>query len=306
MHQYAMRLVQSDFKYTQENYSYEIQNSNDFQYKLATKVDDFYKKAFPTGKKGRFLLVKVKAAMVDNELQNLKFFVITAQVLILLFFLFISFILAKLSLKPVNDTISHLDRFLKDLIHDLNTPATSILLNTKLLEKSIDDKKSIKQLNRIKNSAKSISSLYENLEVLIDKNLKKESIDLYEILEEKKENYTLQYPHIKINLPQQKMEVFTNKKSIIRIIDNILSNSCKYANNNGPKIDIEFFKNQLIIKDNGKGIKYPKKVFERSYSEDENGHGIGMHIVYRLCNELGIDIDIDSQKDISTKVVLKF
>ena len=252
------------------------------------------------------MLVKVKAAMVDNELQNLKFFVITAQVLILLFFLFISFILAKLSLKPVNNTISHLDRFLKDLIHDLNTPATSILLNTKLLEKSIDDKKSIKQLNRIKNSAKSISSLYENLEVLIDKNLKKEPIDLYEILEEKKENYTLQYPHIKINLPQQKMEVFTNKKSIIRIIDNILSNSCKYASNNDPKIDIEFFKNQLIIKDNGKGIKYPKKVFERSYSEDENGHGIGMHIVYRLCNELGIDIDIDSQKDISTKVVLKF
>jgi len=305
MHQFGMNLKQSDFKYTQDGYSFEIEDNSLFAYKLATKDKEYYKKAFPMLKGKSYLLIKVESQIVDKELTKIQRFTIMVQIALIIFFLVISFLLARISLRPVNDTISHLDRFIKDLIHDLNTPATSILLNTKMLKKEMTNEKSQKKLNRIENSANAITSFYENLEILITKKLECETIDIYTLLEEEKANYNLQYPDINIKLQKQKMELFTNKKAMIRIINNILSNACKYSNENA-QIDITFKNKILIIKDNGKGMKYPKKIFERSYSENELGHGIGMHIVQRLCEELDIKIDIDSRQHVGTMVSLDF
>ena len=43
--------------------------------------------------------------------------------------------MAKSSLKPLKESIETLDKFAKDLIHDLNTPITAMKLNIKLLER---------------------------------------------------------------------------------------------------------------------------------------------------------------------------
>ncbi len=51
----------------------------------------------------------------------------------------------------------------------------------------------------------------------------------------------------------------------------------------------------LYIEDTGKGIKNPSKVFERFYKEQERGIGIGLHIVKKLCEELGIEITLQSE-----------
>jgi two-component system OmpR family sensor kinase len=209
-----------------------------------------------------------------------------------------------MSLKPIQENISHLDRFIKDLIHDLNTPVSSIILNLKLIKNS-DDEKLVKPINRIDQSVRQITSLYDNLEIIIKKTLKKQKVDLYEIFEQKQSEIKLLYPNIKFIIQNKPIIVNTNKASIIRILDNILSNSCKYSNID-PFIKIEFRSNTLMIQDNGKGMKYPQKIFERSYSENENGHGIGMHIVQRLCYELDIDIQIDSKEEIGTIIKLHF
>ena len=305
MHEYGMKLKQTKFKYKQDGYSYEITNASFFQYKLAFKDDKYYKKSFPMRKGKQFLFVKVDSNIVDDKLNEVKKFTIILQLSLILFFLLISFLLAKLSLKPMNDTISHLDRFIKDLIHDLNTPATAILLNTKMLKKELNEPKSLNKLERINKSANAITSLYENLEILLSSKLEKQRTDLYSILEDKKENVSLQYSNIIFDLEKKEMLVDTNEKAINRIIDNILSNSCKYSKDE-PFIEITFNQNILTIIDNGKGIKYPKNIFERSYSEQDQGHGIGMHIVQRLCNELDIDISIDSVENTGTIVKLKF
>jgi signal transduction histidine kinase len=175
-----------------------------------------------------------------------------------------------------------------------------------MLEKSLDDEKQLKKLKRIQSSADTISSLYENLEILIKKDLKKENIDLYPILEEKKENCNILYPYIKFDLVKSDMIVYTNQKAISRIIDNILSNGCKYSQGDSPFIKIWFENNKLYIKDNGKGMQYPQKIFERSYSENDNGHGIGMHIVHRLSSELDIKVDISSKEHIGTTIEILF
>ncbi len=301
MHQYLVTLQQSNFSYQKVGYSYKKVNNAIIKKQLPQKEGNFYIKAF-----SKKYIIQIDAKIVDIELSNIKLFTIILQIISITIFAFISFILTKKSLKPMTDTISHLDRFISDLIHDLNTPVTSILLNTKMLKDKVDTKE-LKKISRIENSAKTIASLYSNLEVLLNENsIIKEEINLTPIILDFIETYQVLYPNIKFTFTQKPIMVLSNKNAIVRIIDNILSNACKYSIDINPTINIDYEKQILIIQDNGKGIKYPKKIFERRYKEDDNGHGIGMHIIHRLCNELSHQIDVKSEENKGTIISLSF
>ncbi len=307
MLQYSQVLVKTNFKYSQEGFSYELKNNQKIVFDIPTKEGKYYTKIFPISKKEGFIKVSTLAKPIDKEIAKVKNFTISLQIILLIVFLTVSYLLAKLSIKPMKETIEHLDMFILDLIHDLNTPSTSILLNTNILIDKENDEKKNKRLQRIAKSAQNISSLYKNLELILTQKLPKESIDLSSLIEKKIEDFQLLYPEVKFNINiQEKTKIFSNEKVLNRIIDNILSNSCKYSNEFNPIVTIEYQNKNLIIKDNGKGVKYPKKIFERSYKESELGHGIGMHIVHRLCDNLDIEITIDSKENFGTDVVLIF
>ena len=301
MHQYLFKLQQSGFRYTQEGYTYKKTNNAIVKKQLPQKQNQYYIKTFSNK-----FTVKLESYIVDTKLKKLKYFTILLQAILLIIFAIISYVLARRSLKPMMDTISHLDRFTKDLIHDLNTPITSILLNTKMLKKDADEKV-LKKINRIENSAKNISSLYENIETLLDDNiLIKNEFDLSALISNTIEIYKLIYPNINFIFNEKSIQIYSNQNALKRIIDNIISNGCKYSLDTNPIINIEYKNNILSIKDNGKGIIYPQKVFERSYKENEHGHGIGMHIVHRLCDKLNIKIEIISEEYNGTEVKLQF
>jgi two-component system OmpR family sensor kinase len=300
MHQYILNLKQTNFEYTQDGYSFDMVDFTIVKRQLPIKKGNVYYKAFTHS-----LIVFVDAHIVDKELSELKRFTIILQISLTLFFAFISFILAKKSLQPMKEAFVHLDNFTTNLIHDLNTPITSILLNTTILKKTSDENSLIK-INRIENSAKNISSLYENLEILLKGNkLLKDKFNLSFIIKDILDTYSLIYPHIKLEFNDTNIMINSNKIALKRIIDNIISNSCKYSKNENAIIKIEFTNNTLIIKDNGKGIKYPNKIFQRNYKETTNGYGIGMHIVYRLCDQLSHKIDIQSKQNIGTIITIK-
>jgi signal transduction histidine kinase len=102
--------------------------------------------------------------------------------------------------------------------------------------------------------------------------------------------YMVEVPHVVIE---------TNRDAFSRIIDNLLSNAGKYNKKDG-KVTIRFLDEKLIIEDTGKGIINTKRVFERFYKEQERGIGIGLHIVQKLCEELDIDIELDSTVGVGT------
>ncbi len=56
----------------------------------------------------------------------------------------------------------------------------------------------------------------------------------------------------------------------------------------------------MAIKDTGKGIKHPEKVFTRFYKEQERGIGIGLHIVKKLCDEMKIPIRLESEVNVGS------
>ncbi len=206
------------------------------------------------------------------------------------------------ALSPLKNAFRLLDEFLKDIIHDLNTPISSILLNLQILKQ----KKSDEAIKRIEFSAKNISSLYGNLEMIIKNNdIDIKSIEIKQLIYEKINYYKYIYPHIDFIVDIQISQLKTSKDEFTRILDNLLSNACKYNKQNG-KIIIKIDKHKMTIEDNGIGIKNTNKVFDRYYKETDRGIGLGLDIVKKLTKKLGYTIKIQSKVDIGTKIEVTF
>ncbi|MBD3810231.1 MAG: HAMP domain-containing histidine kinase, partial [Sulfuricurvum sp.] len=90
-----------------------------------------------------------------------------------------------------------------------------------------------------------------------------------------------------------------------RLIDNLLSNAIKY-NRMGGEIVITLKSNTLCIEDNGIGIpdKMIDRVFERYTRADKSvgGFGIGLNIVAMIAKEYHLNITIESEEKIGTKI----
>jgi two-component system OmpR family sensor kinase len=205
------------------------------------------------------------------------------------------------SLKPLKEAYRLLEEFLKDIVHDLNTPVTSILLNTKLLRK----KHETKFIDRIELSAKTIFSLHGNLQnYLHNIPLQYEEVDVQDLVRQRVRYYTSLYPDLHFEETIEPLRLKTNKNALSRIVDNIINNACKYNVTKGT-VRVELKNNTLRIQDTGVGIKNPSKVFERFYKESSRGIGIGLHIVQKLSRELGIDISVHSTKN-GTLFIMEF
>ena len=113
-------------------------------------------------------------------------------------------------------------------------------------------------------------------------------------------------------------EVYTDSKWAIFIINQIIQNAIKYSKKEDKKIEISSQgKNDkviLYIKDNGIGIKKGEitRVFERGFT-GENGRiigqkstGIGLYLCKKLCDKLGLGIELNSEKDKGTEVRVIF
>jgi len=230
----------------------------------------------------------------DKKLKRLKQKIIFVQVLLLLLFAYISYLLAKNALRPLQDSIATLDKFAKDLIHDLNTPVTSIKLNMKLLEKN-DVLQNNNALIRLNKSVRTISELHESLTVLLqEETFQMQTINVCEVVEDVVQVQKQIYPNIVFETECVNLKAKLNSNAMRQILQNIISNACKYNSKDGH-IKIYVKERSLYIQDNGKGIKEPSRIFERSYS-GEGSSGIGLDIVKRLAQAMEIKIDVTSSE----------
>lgn len=113
-------------------------------------------------------------------------------------------------------------------------------------------------------------------------------------------------------------EVYTDSKWAVFIINQIIQNAIKYSKKENKKIEISSQEKNdkviLYIKDNGIGIKKGEitRVFERGFT-GENGRiigqkstGIGLYLCKKLCDRLGLGIELNSEKDKGTEVRIIF
>lgn len=202
-------------------------------------------------------------------------------------------------------------------IHEIKIPiATSKLIienNKNEITKSIDE-----ELDEIENYTEQAlfyaRSNTVNKDYVVTKSNLKEIVN-GAILKSKR---ALLSNKISIELNDLEKEVFTDSKWATFIINQIIQNSIKYSKKEDKKIQLYAISKRenvvLYIKDNGIGIKKGEitRVFEKGFT-GENGRtinkkstGIGLYLCKKLCDKLGLGIELNSEKDIGTEVRIIF
>jgi len=220
---------------------------------------------------------------------------------IFLQFLFLSFVAGVISLvfafytlSPLRNSLKLLEEFIKDIIHDLNTPITSILINLKMMDKKNEEVISIAQ------SAKTISMLHKNLDgYLKERQFELDRFDIEDVIDEQVKFFSSMYDYLRWKVDIKSFVIKSDKNAFSRIIYNLLSNACKYNITNGY-VSIKLDENTLSISNSSYGIKNPDKIFDRFYKESDRGVGIGLHIVKKLCQELGIEKELEINDNVIT------
>lgn len=213
----------------------------------------------------------------------------------------LSAIFSVYTLSPLRNALKMTEEFIKDILHDFNTPLSTLRLNLSMLKDEVGENKKI---SRIENTVQNILNLQSNLRsYLSNHDLQKDTFELQTFIEERVSLLEKNYKKVSFIVDIEQMTLHLNRDSFVRVVDNILSNAAKYNKVNG-EVKIVLEGNKLIISDTGKGIKNPKKIFERFYKEQERGIGIGLHIVKKLCDEMHIKISVESELDIGSRFIL--
>ena len=200
----------------------------------------------------------------------------------------ISVLFALYAIRPLKKALALNEEFVKDILHDFNTPLAALNINYKILQKKYGDDEA---LQRSHNAIKEILALQTNLHFFLNQSkLSSDTLPLKALLEERTTYFQTLFPSLTFQVNVGKVLLFTNTNAFVRILDNLLSNAGKYNNSENGFIKITLKHNILHIEDNAEGIQHPEKIFERYYKEGENGTGLGLHIVKKLCDELGIEI----------------
>ena len=196
-------------------------------------------------------------------------------------------------------------------VHQIKTPIAA----SKLLVSEVADRQLKQQLEQEIFKIDSYTNLvlqYLRLESFHDDLvLKKENIE--DLVKEVIRKYALFFIQkgLSINLHDLDRSIATDKKWLLVVIEQILSNSLKYTNAGG--IEVYMDGQELCIKDTGIGIKNSDRlrVFERGFSGyngriTQQSSGLGLYLTQKISQELGHQIRIESELDQGTTVRIKF
>ena len=203
-------------------------------------------------------------------------------------------------------------------IHEVKIPiaASKLMIqnNKNQITKSIDE-----ELDKVENYTE--QALFYARSNTVEKDYIINKTNLKEIVNGAilKNKTTLLNEKVSIELTNLKSEeVYTDSKWAVFIINQIIQNAIKYSKKEDKKIEISSKeKNEkviLYIKDNGIGIKKGEitRVFEKGFT-GENGRaigqkstGIGLYLCKKLCDKLGLGIELNSEKGEGTEVRIIF
>ena len=237
-----------------------------------------------------------------EQLMQIRGAVLRGAVLYLFLITVISLMLAYYSLQPIRRAMRLNKEFIRDILHDVNTPIASIAVNLKLLEKRFGHARAI---DRIKNNIETLGVLRENLHAYLGKRQGELSeFALHGLVAERLEYFRVLYPNVTFDLAiPRDVRLRTHRNAFVRILDNLIGNAAKYNVPQGS-VTVRWEKTRLTIADTGRGIRDPGRAFERHYKEGERGMGLGLHIVQSLCRELKIGLTLESEVGVGTQVHL--
>lgn len=195
------------------------------------------------------------------------------------------------------------DRFVKNAIHEINTPLSIILMNIDLYNLKFEKNP---YLLKIEAAVKVLDNIYEDLAYVVKKdrqNYEKTLIDFSAFVRERVEYFEDVAEGNKLtmycDIVPETFIVF-NEIELQRICDNNISNAIKYSFENKPlHVRLYATADNFIfeVENCGENIMAPEKLFDRYYREDvaRGGFGLGLNIVKEICDANGVEVQVISQ-----------
>lgn len=272
-------------------------------------------------------LAKIEQNIINKSNDRLERILLVTDSGIIIAATVLGYSLAGKTLKPIQISVEKQKRFVADSAHELRTPLTIMKIG---MEATLASKKQTlhdyKALNKdLLTEIDNLINLSNNLLFLANSDTKKqtanfEKLDLSLIcLNQIKfmEKYAINKEVQIISDIKDKYYVEGDKEKLNRMIANLLKNSIDYNLKGGSVIlSIENVEHNIILKitDTGMGIDQNdlKHVFERFYKADksrnisESGAGLGLSIVKEIADIHKIHINIKSDIDKGTTIILTF
>ena len=210
--------------------------------------------------------------------------------------------------------------FTANVSHELKTPLQSILNSAQLLQSGLvkpeDNAKftgyicsEAERLLNLINDVIRLSQLDESGEFPM------ESVDLYQVSSQVLQSLlpAADKKKVTIDLLGEHTVITGVRQLAYELIYNLCDNAIRY-NKDGGKVTVTVGKDSITVKDTGIGIpkEHQARIFERfyrvdkSHSRETGGTGLGLSIVKHAAQQLGAIIELKSEPNIGTTVIVKF
>lgn len=228
----------------------------------------------------------------------------------------------RLALKSMTEHVSQTQRemteyrnFIEQWVHEIKRPITT----TELICENHKDEYTRKirfQMEEIERHIERV--LYYARLGYVEKDYIISEITLKNIVEDVLARNKLLFIQndIQVNMQNLEYSVYSDKKWIVFILNQILINSVQYKR---EPSQITFYavkednSVKLVVRDNGIGIKESEitRIFQLGFTGSngrttKNSTGIGLYLCHELCKNMGIDISVSSRINEYTEITLTF
>lgn len=220
------------------------------------------------------------------------------------------------NVKHYRDDQMEYREYIETWVHEIKTPIAS----TKLILENDDSNLSSRinyEMKRVEGFIEQVLYYARSSDVSKDYIIKEFSLRDVVMKAVKSNSRDFINKNIKLNIKAIEGSIFSDAKWVEFIINQVIINAVKFSIANKGKVSIFSKINEnnivLTIEDNGVGIseKDIDRVFEKGFT-GENGRkfgkstGIGLYLCKKLCDKLGIGINLTSKEGLGTKVNIVF
>ncbi|WP_376697352.1 sensor histidine kinase [Wenzhouxiangella sp. EGI_FJ10305] len=205
--------------------------------------------------------------------------------------------------------------FTRNASHELRTPLAVLRSNLGLLAKQSDDEARAKTVERMNRTVRDMEALVETLLILARESgsrLNWSSVVLNDLLTDLLEQIgaTFDRPEMTTGVRANGLlEVSAPERVLAIVFTNLLRNALSYTERGHVHVLID--RNGVTVQDSGCGMSEAdlERMFEpfyRGHDRSNEGYGLGLSIVRRLCDRFGWHLHADSELGAGTEIRVEF
>ena len=222
----------------------------------------------------------------------------------------LSLLLARRTLEPIERAMRAQVQFVSDASHELRTPLTALMTTNEvaLRKKTLDDKKARAVFQRNIDEVEKLRELTDNLLQLTqvdNQQIEKQVVDMAKLVRDTVDRYQPVSDKKQVVLDMQVPSVnhVVTVAAVTQIMGTLIDNAIKYSPP-GSTVVIRLDGQTLSVVDQGIGIakQDQAKIFDRFYRSDEartrghgSGYGLGLAIAKAVADKNSYQLSVKSE-----------